>query len=182
MLIVGLALLAIASDPRPPRPTDDDLRAAAVAERPGSALLSLEFRDSNRGGGRIGCALVDIDGTVEPVSVITVWRDARQTAFVFMGEPRVVAEAAGWAVNVIGPTRTDHTADGEIGWADRSNDNLSRRMALQLCPDLAPPAGEIWETELEPNPDPARGAEARRRARATADIIFGPDRSTPEND
>ena len=178
-MLVLLALLAISTDPRP---TDDALRAAVVAERPDARVLSLDFKESLRGGARIGCGLIEVEGAVEPVSVFALWRDRPNTTVTVVGVPPQPArrlEPPHWEIRVVGPTGSDHNQNGEIDRNDRNLDVLGRMNVRTFCPELAPPPGVAWAMEIEPNPDPAREAEARRRAKAATDLIFGPEpRST----
>lgn len=173
MTLVLLALLATSTDLRP---TDDALRAAVAAERPGARVLSLDFKESLRGGARIGCGLIEVAGVVEPVSVVTSWRDRSAVTVTVIGvppQPTRPPEPPHWEVRVVGPTGSDHDQNGEIDRYDRNRDALGRVMAKTFCPELAPPPGVAWAMEIEPDPDPSREAEARRRAKAATDLIFG---------
>ena len=173
MMLVILALLATSSDARP---TDDALRAAIAAERPNARVLSLDFKESLRGGARIGCGLIEVEGAVEPVSVFAFWRDRPNATVTVVGVPPQPArppEPPHWEIRVVGPTGSDRDQNGEIDRNDRNLDVLGRMNVRTSCPELAPPPGVIWTMEIEPNPDPAREAEARRRAQAATDLIFG---------
>ena len=153
-----------------------------IAQRPQSRVLSLDFRGSDEADWRIGCGLIDIDGFVEPVSVIAKWRNEPGVVVTIAGMPPLPPKSPYWEIEIGGPTRADRNLDGEIGWLDRSLDGQGRRTVQMLCPDLSPPAGVTWMTEIEPNPDPVRAERARRRAQATSDLIFGRQSgSTPPN-
>ena len=173
MLITALAMLTVVSDDRLPRPTDEELRALVSTQRPGGRLIALAFSDSPRGGGRIGCGTVELDGVVEPIAVITGWQEARTPVLRIIGSPPPATEPAHWDSRIISASRSDRDADGEISRYDRNADTWYRRLAMQLCPDLAPPPGVNWITEFEPDPDPERAARARRWARSSSDLLFG---------
>lgn len=194
LAIVGAAFLQPVNNERPPRPTDDQLLAALVLEAPAARVLSSEFRDTPRAGGRIGCGLVEIHGKVEPFSVITLWEEAETPLITGMtitvtgedGRPRTHAvpppapRPAGWSTHVSAPQHEDWNENGESDRSDRNHDALQRQMALSLCNNLAPPQGMTWSTELEPDPDPARAARNRRLAGAMTNLIFGGPSPRPE--
>jgi hypothetical protein len=162
----------VATQTQPPRPTDDELTAAVQAEHPTARILSQDFRESNRGGARIGCGLIDIDGHIEPVSVTAAWKEPPEAVIAINGvtAPR---RAAHWDVSVNAPSRGDYDEDGDIDRTDRNYDVLKRRIAMMWCDHLEPPEGIVWALEPEPNPDPVRAARDRALARRATDLLLG---------
>lgn len=175
-----------------PRPSDEQLLAAVTAEVPNGRILSSTFGPTLRGGGWLGCGLIDVGGAVEPFSVFTLWEaaqperqvissisvrgaDGRMITTAIPPEP---AEPAQWKIIAQAPKRTDRDGDG-LDRHDRNRDVLDRKFALMTCKDLTPPEGVTWATEPEPDPNPVRGERNRRRAAAAAGAIFGPETATP---
>lgn len=182
LLILSMNSWAFTPQDRLPRPTDSELRAKVVAERTEGRIVSLEFEETARGGGRVGCGLIAIDGVTEPVAVNAAWKEQLQQKVTVVGAPPLPVEEPYWDVRVIGATRVDRDQDGEFTRYDRNSDTLGRSLALSVCPGLAPPPGVIWTTELEPHPDPVRAERARRLARSATERIFGaPSEPAPPN-
>lgn len=187
LLIGSAALLQAAGGDRPPRPTDEQLLAELTSQAPAARVLSSDFRDAARAGGRIGCGLAEVHGHVEPFTVFTAWKEAEEPLVRGMtitvagddGRPRVhtvpppAPKPAGWSTHASIPTHEDHDEDGDIDRHDRNFDVLRRQSALNLCSHIAKPEGATWSTELEPDPDPVRAERNRRLAQATTDLIFG---------
>ena len=172
MMIVGLAMLAIGSDPRPPRPTDDELMSAVHAERPAASILSMDFRESNRGGARIGCGVIEIGGHAEPFSVIAAWKEPSGIVITVNGGAPRPEPPAHWAIRISVPSRSDHDGDGDIDRTDRNYDVVDRMQAKMWCNDLQPPAGVVWAMELEPDPDPVRAARTRALTDRSMRLLF----------
>ncbi|QTC91859.1 hypothetical protein [Brevundimonas goettingensis] len=184
LALIALGLQAEAS--RPVRPGDDQLIAAVQTERPAGRILSQDFKESPRGGARIGCGLIEIEGHIEPYSVMAFWETPSGTTVYLTspdgarlpGQGDRTPEPAHWDITVSAPGRADNDGDGDIDRMDRNRDVMSRLHTRTLCRDLHPPAGVVWSMEIEPNPDPAKAAEAEARAAMVTNLIFGPA-STP---
>lgn len=169
-----LAMVAShAEEPRPPRPSDSELLEAVIAESPRGRVLSADFNDAPRDGGRIGCGLIDIDGVVEPFSTLTAWRIPPTVSVSLVGQPAPPVKSPHWSISTVVPTRVDADQDPRTSRFARNQDALKRKLALTVCGDLQPPEGSFWTTELEPHPDPARDAEIKRLAKRTTDALFG---------
>ncbi len=192
MLTSLLLLLQAVADPqthapRPPRPSDTELIASVQAEVTEGRVLSSTFGATPRGGGWVGCGLIETAGGIEPFSVMTFWKPAQRRMVVLSqitmpGEdgrpvthdvPPPAPEPAHWSVTVSVAPHLDVAGDG-FDRQDRNLDALKRRTALATCKRLTPPPGTTWTVELEPDPDPVRAERNRRRARAATDLIFGP--------
>jgi hypothetical protein len=169
MLIVGLSILALASDPRPARPSDEAMLARLFESRPNARLVSVNFRET-RGGGRGACGLIDFDGTIEPFHLLAAWRVERPPIMRSSRGPTRLAEPAGWRILDRAPMHRDHDGDGQIGRYDRNRDTTDRQLALIFCRDTNPivaPDNVHWVLELEPDPDrPAATVEPGSRPRA----------------
>ena len=141
---------------RPPRPSDEAMLARLFATRPNARLVSAEFRETPRGGGRGACGLIDFSGTIEPFHLLAVWQDERRPVVVpSQGLPRP-AEPAGWRISDRAPKHIDHDGDGRIGRHDRDRDTADRKLALIFCQDtnpIAAPDNVRWVLEFEPDPD-----------------------------
>jgi hypothetical protein len=175
MTVAALALLAafgLQADPsRPPRPTDEDLTAALQAERPAARILSQAFRESNRGGARIGCGVIEVEGHPEPFSVVAAWKAPSGIVITLNGVVRP-EPAAHWAIRISAPSRSDYDEDGDIDRTDRNYDVLKRMQAKMWCGDLEPPPGVVWAMESEPDPDPARAARIRALTARSMELLF----------
>lgn len=169
------------ADTRPPRPSDEQMLAAVHAERPDARILSHAFKDTPRGGGRVGCGLIDVADTVEPFSVFAAWTDRTGTVVRVEGAPPPEPETPHWMVRVSAPSHADHNGDGDIGRHDRNRDVLERLGARMWCSDVQPPEGVVWAMELEQDPDPARARRTRQQTDRAMGLIFGP-RETQRQD
>jgi len=171
------ALLAVvaphAEEPRPPRPSDSELLEAVIAESPRGHILSADFNDAPRDGGRIGCGLMDIDGVVEPFMTLTTWRGPPILTVRLVGQPAPQVKPPHWSISAVVPPRIEADQDPETSRSARNQDALKRKLALMVCRDLQPPEGSVWTTELEPHPDPVRHAEIQRLAKRTTEALFG---------
>ena len=161
-------------EPRPPRPTDAQMLAAVQTERPDARILSHAFKEPPRGGGRVGCGLISVAGTVEPFSVFAAWSDRGRAVIRVEGAPPPEPEAPHWMVRVNAASHADHNGDGEIDRHDRNRDVLERMGTRIWCRELQPPEGVVWAMELEPDPDPARAARTQRQTDRAMGLIFGP--------
>jgi len=174
--ILALIALTLQTDAaRAPRPGYEQLIAAVHAERPAARILSQDFRESRRGGARIGCGLIEIDGHIEPFSVTAIWDTPSGTVVHVVGVPPRPVQPAHWEINVQTPSRGDNDKDGDIDRMDRNYDVMRRRFAMIFCDTLRAPEGVVWAVDVEPNPDPAREARARALADQATALIFGPE-------
>jgi len=148
--------------------------AAVQTERPDARILSQAFKETPRGGGRVGCGLISVAGTVEPFSVFAAWNDRGRTVVRVEGAPPRAPEAPHWMVRVNAPSHADHNDDGAIDRHDRNRDVMERLGTRMWCGDLQPPEGVVWAMELEPDPDPASAARTRQRTDQAMGLIFGP--------
>ncbi|MFA9262986.1 MAG: hypothetical protein ACEQSB_06610, partial [Undibacterium sp.] len=76
MLTIGLVVLAIASDPRPPRPSDEAM-LALVAEKISGAVVVQSTpgtMPAELDGSRSICGVFRIGGELQPFFVYTFWR------------------------------------------------------------------------------------------------------------
>ena len=136
------------------RPSDAVMIEALQAELPRSRILSQEFRETARGGGRVACGLVETAGVVEPFSIVAVWEDpARRPVVLLDGAPPPAPPAAAhWKIDVTTPKHLDYDGDGQTDRYDRNMDTMQRIGVKLWCPALQPPAGTTWATRGEPNP------------------------------
>lgn len=76
MLVVGLLALAMASDPRPPRPSDEAMLALVAERIPGAVVLESHDRPmpSDLPGAKAFCGVALVDGRRQPFFVYTFWR------------------------------------------------------------------------------------------------------------
>ncbi len=184
-LVASLVVVGLqdASAERPARPTDKELLAAVQAEVAGARIVSSEFTDTPRGGGRVGCGLFEAQGAIEPFRVFTSWYDGQperippavlnfggeqgsRTAIPSEPQP---AEPAHWKIRITAPALVDAGAAG-IDRRDRNRMIGQRRMALSSCKSLVAPEGVVWVTDFEA--DPARRRLNEERAKALTDMIF----------
>lgn len=145
MLIVGLAILALASDPRPPRPSDE-VMLALVAERvPGAAVVESHDRPmpSDLPGAKGFCGIAVIEGVRQPFFVYTVWR------------PDGALYRNRWSTALRMPRSSASTV----------SDNGERLGVRTACPALTAPEGVEWPTVLPR----AEGVIARSTDRVGAD-------------
>src|SRR5690606_15036547 len=127
-LVASLVVVGLqdASAERPARPTDKELLAAVQAEVAGARIVSSEFTDTPRGGGRVGCGLFEAQGAIEPFRVFTSWYDGQperippavlnfggeqgsRTAIPSEPQP---AEPAHWKIRITAPALVDAGAAG----------------------------------------------------------------------
>lgn len=78
MLIVGLALLAMVSDPRPPRPSDEAMLALVAERIPGAVVVETHDRPmpETLSGAKGLCGVALVDGRRRLFFVYTHWRPA----------------------------------------------------------------------------------------------------------
>jgi hypothetical protein len=179
-LILVLGLMAQDMAERPPRPSDDAMLAPLLEQRPGARVVSIDFHEPPRGGGRTACGLLDIEGTIEPFALLAAWQDSRPPVVIQHGAPRPSPEPAGWRLHNIAAERPDRNGDGVVDRGDRNGNTLSRKLALAVCDDLQPPQGVTWATEMEADPDPVRAARTRRQTDRLMGLIFGSQDQSPD--
>jgi hypothetical protein len=128
MLIVGLAVIAMASDPRPPPPSDEAMLTQVTESVPGTEVLQSHDRPMPAGldGARGVCGLARIDGRPQPFFVYTLWR------------PADALDGNRWATALRSPRSSEATFAN----------NFERRGVLTACPDLIPPPGVDWPIAL----------------------------------
>lgn len=116
MLMIGLAFLAVAADPRPPRPSDEALLALVADHAPRAVVVTSSERPMPAGlDGAYGlCGTVRINESLQPFIVYTFWRPAGSV------------DGDRWATSV----RLPRSAD----------DKLERKAIEVACPTLAEPA------------------------------------------
>ncbi|KQW84006.1 hypothetical protein ASC65_05125 [Brevundimonas sp. Root1279] len=164
--MLGLGLIALAAvlvqtstDVRPPRPTDEQMFAELRVERPTARILSQSSLNGGLGSRQV-CGLMDIDGAIEPFSLMTYWQDAEPSRIIIAGFPPSEAKPAEWRISANGPRAADWDGDGQVKVLDRNMNSNYRRMALALCQDrnaITPPEGVNWVLTSEPDPDRRRG-------------------------
>ena len=181
LLLAAYLTQAAANNPeRPPRPSEDQLLAAVLEDARNARIVSSSF---NHGAGGRGCGLIEIDGTTEPFSVHSAWKENGPGAAVVssvsvrdqngqMQEHRIEPKPPQWEIMAVTPSHVDAEGDG-LDWRERNLDVAMRRLALTMCPTLTAPQGTVWALEFEPDPDPARAARNERRAAALTDMLFG---------
>lgn len=135
MLIGLLAALAVSPvaetvKERPARPTDGQLLTDMVAIRPLAEVLHHVGRDMTDSDGRLVCGTARIRGRVEPFAAYAVWAQDR------------------WVSGNAAPGRAQ--GENETAW-----DAIGRKHALSACPELSPPEGVIWDTDV-PTSSPPR--------------------------
>lgn len=161
LIAAAVGLLQTAPNPeRPPRPTDEQLLSALLAERPGARLLSSTFVDT-RVGARSVCGTAEINGAMEPYSLSAAWLDGQ------------------WKLSVTAPGKPDWDADGDIDRDDRNLNTAYRKLALILCRDLnpiTPPNGVTWVLTAEPDPSEPQAAPRLPGAPIPPATISGPQR------
>lgn len=145
MLIVGLSVLAMASDPRPPRPSDEAMLALVAERIPGAAVLESRDRPmpEELPGAKGFCGIALIEGQRQPFFVYTLWRPAG-------------AELGNrWSTTL----RAPRSSESSIA------NNFERRGVQTACPDLIAPEGVEWSTALPK----AEGIVVRSTDRLDAD-------------
>ncbi|WP_332677642.1 hypothetical protein [Brevundimonas sp.] len=121
--------------------------------RTGARVLSISFRETPLGGGRVACGLIDIDGTIEPFALFAAWQPIRPPFVLQEGVPPPPPEPAGWRLSDVAPKPADQNGDGVIDRAERDINTLGRKLALATCEEITPPPGVRWALELERAPD-----------------------------
>ena len=127
MLTIGLFVLAIASDPRPPRPSDEAM-LALVAEKISGAVVVQSTpgtMPTELDGSRGICGIARIGGELQPFFVYTFWRP---------GDP---VESGEWRTTLRAPLSAEAT----------SHNNFERRGVRSSCPDMVAPEGAHWPTD-----------------------------------
>lgn len=78
MLMIGLAFLVVAADPRPLRPSDEALLAMVADHAPGAVVVTARERPmpASLDGARGLCGTIRIGETLQPFIVYTLWRPA----------------------------------------------------------------------------------------------------------
>ena len=132
MLVVGLSILAMASDPRPPRPSDNAMLALVAERVPGAVVLQshTQVMPAALDGAHGLCGIAQINGEPQPFFVYTFWR------------PADVQDGNRWSTGL----RVPRTAEATV------LNNGARRAVLTACPDMVVPAGIDWSTAL-PGPE-----------------------------
>ncbi|MFN3669481.1 MAG: hypothetical protein ACK4VY_09250 [Brevundimonas sp.] len=153
VIALGLSLVSQEAAAFPTRPTDEQLIAALREQRPEAQILYHAFEETSQGGGRVGCGMIEIGGTVEPFAVFTAWDFGSQSVVRMDGAPPPPPEEAQWRIFVTAPTQADRDGDGAVDRSDRNGNVLDRKLALAVCDDLQPPSGVTWAVELERDPD-----------------------------
>lgn len=128
MLIVGLLVLAMASDPRPPRPSDEAMLALVAERIPGAVVVEAHNQPMSEGlpGAKAFCGIALIEGRRQPFFVYTFWR------------PAEALQGNRWATTLRAPRSSESVV----------SDNFERRGVRTACPELSWPAGEEWPTVL----------------------------------
>ena len=128
MILVGLSVLALASDPRPHRPSDEAMLALVSERIPGAVVLQSHVQTMPTGvdGARGLCGIARIDGEHQPFFVYTLWR------------PVGAEDGNRWSTALRAPSSSDSTF----------HNNFERRGVLTACPALIAPAGARWPTAL----------------------------------
>lgn len=132
MLIVGLSVLALVSDPRPPRPSDEAMLAALVERIPGAVVLESYDRPmaSEQDGAKGICGIALINDQRQPFFVFTLWRPAG-------------AELGNRWSTAVRAARSSES---------RMADNFERLAVRTACPELTAPEGVEWPTVLPSEP------------------------------
>ena len=139
MLIVGLAVLTMGFDPRPPRPSDEAMLALVGERIPGAIVLESHVQPLPAGldGAHGLCGVARIDGGHQPFFVYTFWR------------PAGAEDGDRWSTGLRAPLSSEATF----------HNNFERRGVRTACPDLAPPAGTEWPTALPRTADVVRSSD-----------------------
>lgn len=125
VLLAALAVFPVAQSPAqtPPRPTDAQLLTNLIAARPLAEVLNHAGRDMTDNDGRLVCGVARIEGRIEPFVAYALWTQDR------------------WISGDAAPGRA-HGANA-TAW-----DASARKQALTACPELSPPEGAIWDTDV----------------------------------
>ncbi|WP_156389188.1 hypothetical protein [Brevundimonas sp. Root1423] len=126
--------------------------AQLLAGRSGARVVSISFRETPLGGGRVACGLIDMDGTIEPFALFAAWQPTRPPVVLQEGVTPPPPEPAGWHLSDVAPKPADQNSDGVIDPAERDINTLRRKLALATCKEITPPPGVHWATELERAP------------------------------
>jgi hypothetical protein len=128
MLIVGLSVLAMVSDPQSARPSDEAMLALIAERIPGAVVLQSQdwMMPAGLDGARGLCGIARIDGKPQPFLVYTLWRPAGNE------------DGNRWSTALRAPLSSEATV----------HNNFERRGVLNACPELAPPADVDWPTAL----------------------------------
>lgn len=150
MLLTSVAAFAVlmATDPRPPRPSDDQLVAAFATARPDAHILQHTGRDIPEGDGRAVCGVASIDGQAEPFVVYAVWAASPALSVDAAGQTRMVMGAPVWRTDAIAPGIMDREGRRHAGVTRVVGDALARKQVLAVCTGLTPPEGVTWRTEV----------------------------------
>jgi len=175
-MLLELLAVATAWGQEPDRsapPTGEEMMAVLLETAPGIEVLDVVHvpRETDPEMA-FSCGTARIAGEVEPFAVMARWQDPRNriTFIPPNGEPSP-APSVEWKIIASVPLHQDRDGDGSIGRLDRNMDAVARRHAMTFCPNLGPPEGVIWNTEIEPDPDRVSDDRNRRRARALTDLI-----------
>lgn len=167
-LMANQAVAAIPS--RPARPSDEAILQKLAETRPDAIIVDHTARDV-RDDGRVICGSARHSNTIEPFAAYAVWKEASSIRVIENGRAAPVPEAH-WRLSAVTPSETpDSTGDADR--RKRNSNALQRRLALNFCPDIAPPDGIVWTTTQEPHPNPDRQRLIEQRARMMTDVIFG---------
>ena len=123
-----ISVLATASDPRPPRPSDEAMLALLAESVPGAVVLQSDVREMSAGldGAHGLCGIARISGKPQPFFVYTLWR------------PPGAADGNRWSTALRAPSSAEATF----------HNNFERRGVLTACPDMVAPTGADWPTAL----------------------------------
>lgn len=134
MLMIGLAFLVVAADPRPPRPSDAAILAEVTAFAPGAVVLEHADRPMPAGlpGAKGLCGIAMIDGSAQPFMAYSIWTPPHRADSISR------ADIGQWSTTIRAPRSSAATVEN----------NGERKAALSACSHLTAPNGVTWPTDV----------------------------------
>lgn len=148
-----LALFGTQADPEvlPPPPTEAEMLAAFQAEQPGVRIIAHQATPTY--GGRVKvCGTAEIAGQAEPFALFAE-EGARTSAVITLAGQEPPTQFPGprprhWKTTVFSPGGWNFIENARSDPRVQGLDAFARQTALRSCPDLQPPAGVTWRTQV----------------------------------